>query len=309
MEGFREPLNGRKVKVLVNDFGRVLTAMITPFSKDMSVDYSVVRKLARHLAQSGSDGLVVCGTTGESPTLTREEKMELFRVVVEEVGGQSVVIAGTGSYSTASSIELTQAAEKLGVDGVMLVCPYYNKPSQEGLYQHFKAVASSTNLPVMLYNIPGRTGINMLPATVARLARIPNIIAIKEAAGSIDQVSELLRFLPDRFAVYSGDDSFTLPMLALGAKGVVSVASHVVGPRIREMINAYTSGNTTLAAQIHMELFPVFKGLFITSNPVPVKTAMNFLGWQTGAPRLPLVEATAAEKDTLKAMLAEIKLI
>lgn len=294
---------------MVNDFGRVLTAMITPFSKDMSVDYNVVRKLARHLAQSGSDGLVVCGTTGESPTLTREEKMELFRVVVEEVGGQTVVIAGTGSYSTASSIELTQAAEKVGVDGVMLVCPYYNKPSQEGLYQHFKAVASSTNLPVMLYNIPGRTGINMLPSTVARLAVIPNIIAIKEAAGSIDQVSELLRLLPDRFAVYSGDDSFTLPMLALGAKGVVSVASHVVGPRIREMINAYTSGNTTLAAQIHMELFPVFKGLFITSNPVPVKTAMNFLGWQTGAPRLPLVEATAAEKDTLKAMLVELKLI
>lgn len=294
---------------MVNDFGRVLTAMITPFSKDMSVDYNVVRKLARHLAQSGSDGLVVCGTTGESPTLTREEKMELFRVVVEEVGGQSVVIAGTGSYSTASSIELTQAAEKVGVDGVMLVCPYYNKPSQEGLYQHFKAVASSTNLPVMLYNIPGRTGINMLPATVARLAEIPNIIAIKEAAGSIDQVSELLRLLPDRFAVYSGDDSFTLPMLALGAKGVVSVASHVVGPRIRDMINAYTSGNTTLAAEIHMELFPVFKGLFITSNPVPVKTAMNLLGWQTGVPRLPLVEATAAEKQTLKAMLVELKLI
>ncbi|MHB8918278.1 MAG: 4-hydroxy-tetrahydrodipicolinate synthase [Desulfocucumaceae bacterium] len=294
---------------MVNDFGRVLTAMITPFSKDMSVDYNVVRKLARHLAQSGSDGLVVCGTTGESPTLTREEKVELFRVVVEEVGGQSVVIAGTGSYSTASSIELTQAAEKVGVDGVMLVCPFYNKPSQEGLYQHFKAVASSTNLPVMLYNIPGRTGINLLPSTVARLAEIPNIIAIKEAAGSIDQVSELLRLLPDRFAVYSGDDSFTLPMLALGAKGVVSVASHVVGPRIRDMINAYTSGNTTLAAEIHMELFPVFKGLFITSNPVPVKTAMNLLGWQTGVPRLPLVEATAAEKQTLKAMLVELKLI
>lgn len=294
---------------MVNDFGRVLTAMITPFSKDMSVDYNVVRKLARHLAQSGSDGLVVCGTTGESPTLTREEKMELFRVVVEEVGGQSVVIAGTGSYSTASSIELTQAAEKVGVDGVMLVCPYYNKPSQEGLYQHFKAVASSTNLPVMLYNIPGRTGVNMLPSTVARLAEIPNIIAIKEAAGSIDQVSELLRLLPDRFSVYSGDDSFTLPMLALGAKGVVSVASHVVGTRIRDMINAYTSGNTTLAAEIHMELFPVFKGLFITSNPVPVKTAMNLLGWQTGVPRLPLVEATAAEKQNLKAMLVELKLI
>lgn len=294
---------------MVNDFGRVLTAMITPFNKDMAVDYNVARKLARHLAQSGSDGLVVCGTTGESPTLSKEEKIELFRVVVEEVGGQSVVIAGTGGYSTASSVELTQAAEKVGVDGVMVVCPYYNKPSQEGLYQHFKAIASSTHLPVMLYNIPGRTGVNMLPATVARLYEVPNIIAIKEAAGSIDQVSELRRTLPDSFAIYSGDDSFTLPMLALGAKGIVSVASHVAGPQIKQMVNAFISGNTTLAAQIHLQLAPIFKGLFITTNPVPVKAAMNILGWQAGVPRLPLVEATAAEKETIKKALAELKLI
>ncbi|MCL6612394.1 MAG: 4-hydroxy-tetrahydrodipicolinate synthase [Peptococcaceae bacterium] len=294
---------------MVNDFGRVITAMITPFNKDLAVDYNVARKLARHLAESGSDGLVVCGTTGESPTLTKEEKVELFRAVVEEVGGRAVVIAGTGGNSTASSIELTQAAEKLGVDGVMLVCPYYNKPSQEGLYQHFKAVASSTNLPVLLYNVPGRTGVNLLPATVARLAEIPNVIAIKEAAGNIDQVSELRRLLPDSFAIYSGDDSFTLPMLALGAKGVVSVASHLVGTRMQQMINAFTTGNTTLAAQIHLQLFPIFKGLFITSNPVPVKAAMNLLGWQVGIPRLPLVEATAAEKEALKGILAELKLI
>lgn len=294
---------------MVNDFGRVITAMITPFNKDLAVDYNVARKLARYLAESGSDGLVVCGTTGESPTLTKEEKVELFRAVVEEVGGRTVVIAGTGGNGTAASIELTQAAEKLGVDGVMLVCPYYNKPSQEGLYQHFKAVASSTNLPVLLYNIPGRTGVNLLPATVARLAEIPNVIAIKEAAGNIDQVSELRRLLPDSFAIYSGDDSFTLPMLALGAKGVVSVASHLVGNRMQQMINAFTTGNTTLATQIHLQLFPIFKGLFITSNPVPVKAAMNLLGWQVGAPRLPLVEATAAEKETLKGILAELKLI
>ncbi|MCL6477013.1 MAG: 4-hydroxy-tetrahydrodipicolinate synthase [Peptococcaceae bacterium] len=294
---------------MVNDFGRLITAMITPFSKDKTVDYHVVRKLARHLAQSGSDGLVVCGTTGESPTLTKEEKLELFRVVVEEVGGQAVVIAGTGGNNTAASIELTQAAEKMGVDGVMLVCPYYNKPSQEGLYRHFKAVAGSTNLPVMLYNIPGRTGVNLLPATVARLAQIPNIIAIKEAAGSIDQVSDLRRSLPDNFAVYSGDDSFTLPMLALGARGVVSVASHVVGPQIKQMINAFTTGNTTLAVQIHLQLMPVFKGMFITTNPAPVKAAMNLLGWQVGTPRLPLVEASAAEKEIIKGALAELKLI
>jgi len=294
---------------LVNDFGRVITAMITPFNKDMAVDYNVARKLARHLAESGSDGLVVCGTTGESPTLTREEKLELFRVVVEEVGGKAVVIAGTGGNNTASSIELTQAAQKLGVDGVMLVGPYYNRPSQEGLYQHFKAVASSTHLPVLLYNVPGRTGVNILPATVARLAEIPNIIAIKEAAGNIDQASELCRLLPDSFAVYSGDDSFTLPMLALGAKGVVSVASHLVGPRMQQMINAFTTGNTTLAAQIHLELLPLFKGLFITTNPVPVKAAMNLLGWQAGIPRLPLVEATAGEKETIKEILADLKLL
>jgi len=294
---------------LVNDFGRVLTAMITPFNRDMAVDYNIARKLARHLAQSGSDGLVVCGTTGESPTLTKEEKIELFRVVVEEVGGQAVVIAGTGGYNTASSIELTQAAEKVGVDGVLQVCPYYNKPSQEGLYQHFKAIASSTHLPVMLYNVPARTSVNILPATLARLAEISNIIAIKEAAGSIDQVGELRCNLPDGFDIYSGDDSFTLPMLALGAKGVVSVASHVVGPQMKQMINAFTTGNTTLATQIHLQLLPIFKALFITTNPVPVKAAMNLLGWQAGIPRLPLVEATAAEKEIIKKALADLRII
>jgi 4-hydroxy-tetrahydrodipicolinate synthase len=298
------------VKVLINDFGRVLTAMITPFKKDMTVDYSMARKLARHLAQSGSDGLVVCGTTGESPTLSREEKIELFKVVAEEVGGQAVVIAGTGGNNTAASIELTKAAEKVGVDGVMTVCPYYNKPSQEGLYEHFKAIASSTHLPVMLYNIPGRTGVNLLPATVLKLSQISNIIAIKEAAGSMDQVSELRRMLPDSFAIYSGDDSLTLPMLALGAKGVVSVVSHVVGPELQKMVNAFTTGNTTLATQLHMRLLPIFKGLFITTNPVPVKAAMNLAGWQVGIPRLPLVEATAAEKEEIKRTLTltELKL-
>lgn len=294
---------------MINDFGRVLTAMITPFNKDMAVDYNVARKLARHLAQTGSDGLVVCGTTGESPTLTTEEKMELFRVVVEEVGGQVVVIAGTGGYDTASSIELTHAAEKVGVDGVMTVCPYYNKPSQEGLYQHFKAIASSTHLPVMLYNIPVRTGVNLLPETVVRLSEIGNIIAIKEASGSMDQMSQLRRSLPDSFAIYSGDDSLTLPMMALGAKGIVSVASHLIGPRIQEMVDAFTTGNTTLATQIHLQMLPLFKGLFITTNPVPIKAAMNITGWQVGIPRLPLVEATAEEKEKIKQLLADMNLI
>jgi len=294
---------------LAIDFGRMLTAMVTPFTREMTVDYNLAKKLARHLVQSGSDGLVVSGTTGESPTLSREEKIELFRVVVEEVGGQATVIAGTGGYNTAESLALTREAEKVGVDGVMLVCPYYNKPSQDGLYEHFKTIAAGTNLPVLLYNIPGRTGVNLQPATAARLAEIDNIVALKEAAGSMDQVSELRRLLPDDFALYSGDDSLTLPMLALGARGVISVCSHVVGPRIKEMINAFTSGNTTLATQIHLELYPVFKGLFITTNPVPVKAAMNLLGWQVGPPRLPLVEATAEEKEKIKNLLAAQKLI
>ncbi len=293
---------------MATDFGRVITAMVTPFDKDFSVNYDLAKKLARHLVQSGSDGLVICGTTGESPTLTKEEKLELFRIVVEEIGGEATVIASTGSYDTAGSISLTQSAEKLGVDGLLLVTPYYNKPSQEGLYQHFKSIACSTNLPVMLYDIPGRSVIGLAPATVARLAEIPNIIALKEAHSSMDQISELRRNLPDHFAIYSGDDSLTLPMLSLGSKGVISVASHIVGPRLKEMINAFLAGNVTLANQIHLELYPVFSGLFITSNPVPVKAALNMLGWQVGPPRLPLVEATPQEKDSIKKMLGQVKM-
>jgi len=293
---------------LAIDFGRVLTAMVTPFKKDRTIDFDQVKKLARYLVQSGSDGLVVAGTTGESPTLTKEEKVELFRVVVEEVGGDAVVIAGTGGNNTSASIELTQAAAKVGVDGVMLVGPYYNKPSQEGLYQHFKTIAQSTNLPVILYNVPGRTAVNLQPQTVVRLSKIDNIVAIKEASGNLDQVSELRRSLPDHFAIYSGDDSLTLPIMALGGKGVISVAAHLIGSRIQEMINAYTSGNVTMATKIHCSVFPVFKGMFITTNPVPLKAALNMLGWQVGAPRLPLVEATPEEKESIKKILAEANL-
>ncbi|MBC7107055.1 MAG: 4-hydroxy-tetrahydrodipicolinate synthase [Firmicutes bacterium] len=294
---------------MVADFGRVITAMVTPFHKDGSVNYAQAKKLARHLVETGSDGLVVAGTTGESPTLSAEEKEALFRAVVEEVGGKAAVIAGTGTNSTAQSVALTQVAERAGVDGIMLVAPYYNKPSQEGLYQHFAAVARSTRLPVMLYNVPGRTGVNIQPGTVARLAEMENVVAIKEASGSLDQVTELRRLLPDQFAIYSGDDSLTLPMLALGARGVVSVASHVAGRRIQEMINAFSAGNVTLAAKIHAELFPLFKVLFITTNPVPVKAALNFLGLQVGGPRLPLVEATEGEKEKIRECLEQLNLV
>lgn len=290
------------------DFGNVLTAMVTPFNEDLTVNYSEVRKLARHLVDSGSDGLVITGTTGESPTLSREEKIEIFRAVVEEVGGKAVVIAGTGCNSTSDTIELTLAAQEVGVDGVMLVAPYYNKPSQEGIFQHFKTVAENTRLPILLYNIPGRTSVNILPDTMARLARIENIIAIKEASGNMDQVSELRRILPDRFDIYSGDDSLTLPILALGGKGVISVASHLVGNSLKEMVNAFSSGNNTLATEIHLKLLPLFKALFITTNPVPVKAALNMSGWQVGRPRPPLVEATAEEKEKIYKVLGNLKL-
>ncbi|WP_169799891.1 4-hydroxy-tetrahydrodipicolinate synthase [Desulfolucanica intricata] len=291
------------------DFGRILTAMVTPFNQDLQVDLNLAKNLARHLVKLGNDGIVVSGTTGESPTITKQEKLDLFKAVVEEVGGQATVVAGTGGNNTAESVELTKEAEKLGVDGVMLVVPYYNKPSQEGLYQHFKVVAESTDLPVILYNIPGRSAINMTPATVARLAEIDNIVGIKEAAGNMDQVAELKRLLPSDFAIYSGDDSLTLPMLSVGCKGIISVAGHIIADKIKEMINAYTSGNITLAAELHLKLFPVFKGMFITSNPTPVKTALNMIGVQVGGVRLPLVNATEQEKETIKNLLKEFNLI
>ncbi|OPY59105.1 MAG: 4-hydroxy-tetrahydrodipicolinate synthase [Pelotomaculum sp. PtaU1.Bin035] len=294
---------------MINDFGRVITAMVTPFNKDLTINFKQARKLARHLVQSGSDGLVIAGTTGESPTLSKEEKIGLFNAIVEEVGGEAAVIAGTGSYSTQESINLTQAAQKAGVDAVMLVAPYYNKPSQEGLFQHFKAVAESTDLPIILYNIPGRTSVNILPQTVVRLARVSNIVAIKEASGSMDQVSELKLSLPDHFAIYCGDDSLTLPILALGGKGVISVASHLAGARIKEMINAYTSGNNTLATKIHLELIPIFKGMFITTNPAPVKAALSLTGLQVGGLRPPLVEVTSDEENSIKAVLKNMKLL
>jgi 4-hydroxy-tetrahydrodipicolinate synthase len=291
------------------DFGRVLTAMVTPFNKDFSINFDLVRKLASHLVQSGSDGLVVAGTTGEGPTLTKEEKIEMYRTVVQEVGGRASVIANTGGNSTAESIALTQAAQKVGVDGVMLVAPYYNRPSQDGLYSHFKSLAESTDLPIIIYNIPSRTSVNILPRTVASLAGIGNIVAIKESSGNMDQVSELRLSVPDNFAIYSGDDSLTLPILTLGGKGVISVSSHLVGERMQEMIKAFTSGSVKIARDMHLELYPILKGLFITTNPVPIKCALELAGWQVGMPRLPLVEATQPEKEYIRNLMLSMRLL
>jgi len=289
-------------------FGRVITAMVTPMDRVLAVDYGRAAALAKRLVDTGSDGLVVCGTTGESPTLTDDEKIKLFHTVREAVGKRAAVIAGTGTYDTAHSIHLTHEAERAGCDGVLLVNPYYNKPSQEGLYQHFKAVAESTRLGVMLYNIQGRTAVNCEPATVARLAQIPNILAIKEASGSLDQMSQIRKLTRPEFLMYSGDDSLTLPLLAVGGYGVVSVASHLAGREIREMIEVFAAGDIRRAQALHMRLWPLFKVLFITSNPTPVKAALALAGFDCGGLRLPLLEATVKEREQIAAVLKDLAL-
>jgi 4-hydroxy-tetrahydrodipicolinate synthase len=284
--------------------------MITPFAADGTVNYAVTEKLAAHLVSHGTDTLVVCGTTGESPTLSWEEEFELFRVVKNAVAGKAKIMAGTGSNSTQEAIAATQKAATLGVDGSLQVVPYYNKPPQSGLYAHFRAIAEAApNLPVMLYNVPGRTSQSLHPETVARLAEIPNIVAIKEASGDLDQASQIRRLTPDDFALYSGDDSLTLPMLAIGAKGVVSVASHVVGNQLQAMIQAFETGQTKAATELHLKLLPLFKILFVTTNPIPVKTALSLQGWDVGAFRLPLCEPTDEVRVHLSQVLAQLSLV
>lgn len=284
---------------------KMFTAMVTPYDEKLEVNYVKAAELAGYLIANGSDGLVVSGTTGESPVLNNQEKIRLLTAVKEAAGSQAEVWAGTGSYDTRESVELSRKAEQGGADGLLLVCPYYNKPSQEGLYQHFKAVADSVSIPVMLYNIPGRTGINLAPETVAKLAEIDNITAIKEASGNMDQVSLLKNMLPEGFSIFSGDDSLTLPMLALGASGVVSIASHLVGKEIKAMLEAFACGDNEHALQLHRYLMPMFKGLFITTNPIPVKEALNMMGMQMGSFRLPLCNATPGEKEFISSLLAQ----
>ncbi|WP_445245678.1 4-hydroxy-tetrahydrodipicolinate synthase [Microcoleus sp. OTE_8_concoct_300] len=288
-------------------FGRVLTAMITPFKEDGSVNYAVAEQLAVHLADRGTDSLVVCGTTGESPTMTWDEEYQLFQVVQKAVAGKALVIAGAGSNSTKEAVAATQKAAKLGLDGCLQVVPYYNKPPQEGLYNHFRAIAQSVpELPIMLYNIPGRTGQNMLPETVARLAEIPNIVAVKEASGNLDQASQIRCLTSPEFAIYSGDDSLTLPMLAVGGSGVVSVASHLVGEQLQQMIKAFEAGQVQVATQIHLQLFDLFKALFLTTNPILVKTALKLQGWDVGSTRPPLCDPPVEVTQKLKDVLSQL---
>lgn len=296
--------------VSTSPFGPVLTAMVTPFNADGGVDYGVAEKLADHLITHGSDGLVVCGTTGESPTLSWEEEHELFRVVKQTVGDRGSVIAGTGSNCTREAMEATQIAAKLGVDGSLQVVPYYNKPPQEGLLAHFQAIANcAPELPLMLYNIPGRTGQSLAPETVYRLAEVENIVAIKEATGSLEQASLIRAHTPDNFAIYAGDDVLTLPLLAVGGAGVVSVASHLVGDRLQAMVQHFAQGATAQALEIHLQLIPLFKILFCATNPIPVKTALGLQGWPVGSFRPPLCALSPGHTEQLRDVLRDLALL
>jgi 4-hydroxy-tetrahydrodipicolinate synthase len=284
--------------------------MVTPFDTDGSVNYAIAEKLAAHLVDNGTDAIVVCGTTGESPTLTWDEEYQLFQVVQKAVSGKAKILAGTGSNSTKEAIAATEKAAKLGLDGSLQVVPYYNKPPQEGLYQHFQAIAQACpQLPIMLYNIPGRTGQDLLPETVARLAEISNIVAIKEASGNLDRVTQIRCSTPNDFAIYSGDDSLTLPILSVGGRGIVSVASHIVGNQIQQIVRAFESGKIQVATQIHLQLFPLFKAIFSTTNPIPIKAALRLQGWQVGSTRLPLGDMPQELNQKLEAVMKELSLL
>lgn len=278
--------------------------MVTPFGEDGSVNYSVAEALAAHLVDNGSDGLVVCGTTGESPTLSWNEEFQLYKCVKSAVGDRAKVIVGTGSNSTQEAIEATQKAAALNLDGSLQVVPYYNKPTQAGLYQHFTAIAeASPDLPVMLYNIPGRTGCSLSVDTAIRLSKVNNIVAIKEASGNLDYASQFLAEVDPCFSLYSGDDSLTLPLLSVGGSGVVSVASHLVGNRLQTMIRAFEAGKVEKAIEEHLTLFPLFKALFLETNPIPVKAALALQGWEVGTVRSPLMPASETVKQRLQDLL------
>ena len=292
-----------------NPFGSLLTAMITPFDHDLKVDYEKVAEIALLLINKTSDGLVITGTTGESPSLTTEEKINIYKAVVDAVGNKAKVIAGTGCNSTRETIEMSCRAEETGVDGLMLVTPYYNKPTQDGLFRHFKGVAEAVSLPLMLYNVPGRTGVNLSAETCLRLAEIDNIVAVKEASGNLEQITSICTGAPKGFAVYSGDDVLTLPILSVGGFGVVSIASHLVGPQIKEMINSYNAGKVHNAAKAHQLMTPLFNALFMAANPIPLKEALRITGLDSGNLRLPLTSLPQVMVEKITALLHEYELL
>lgn len=290
-------------------FGAVVTAMVTPFREDHSLDPDTAWSLAAHLLDHGSESLVVAGSTGESPTLTHKEKLELFRGVIEVAGGRGKVLCGTGTYDTAETIELSREAEDLGADGLLLVAPYYNKPPQRGLLEHYRRVAAAVSVPIVAYNIPGRTGIRIEHDTLLRMAEIPNIVGVKDSTGDFQAISKLISEAPPDFEVYSGDDWATFGYLCLGAVGIVSVAAHLVGGRIKQMCDLVQTGDIPAARKIHEELTPLFNALFITSNPIPVKTALGMVGRPVGPPRLPLVSATSEERERIRKALVDAGLL
>lgn len=292
-------------------FGRLLTAMVTPFNEDGSINYAAGADFADWLLANGSDGLVVEGSTGEAATMNMEEKIKFMETIVKRVNGRAKIVAGAGTNCTASTIELVQKMEACGVDGVLVVGPYYNKPTQEGYYQHFAAVAKSTKLPIIVYNVPGRTGGNIAPATVARLAKdFSNIVAIKEAAGNVAQTAELYRVLPEDFSIYSGDDGLILPFMSVGACGLISVLANVNGKILQELMTAYSEGRVKDAADLNKKMVPQAKAMFVESNPIPIKAAVTKVtGINAGAPRLPLTPLTAAGEAVLDAVLKEAGLV
>lgn len=288
------------------EFGRLLTAMITPFQADGRLDESGLKTLIDHLLATGTTAIVASGTTGESPTLSHDEKLRLFELTVQHVAGRVPVLAGTGGNNTETSLTLSREAVEIGVDGLLLVSPYYNRPSQDGLYAHFRTIAEAAQVPVMLYNIPGRTGVNIDTGTILKLAELPNVVAVKEASGNFAQIAQIAAEKPDDFFLYSGDDKFTLPMMALGGFGIVSVASHVVGPEMSEMIAAFVEGNVREAAVWSGRLLPIFETLFQAPNPAPLKAAMEFLGLPGGTVRLPLVSAPESLVEQLRFELGRL---
>jgi 4-hydroxy-tetrahydrodipicolinate synthase len=286
----------------MTQIGRLLTAMVTPFTPEGAVDYAQAGRLALALLESGSDGVVVSGTTGEAPTLTTEEKLRLFREVKQAVASSGVVFAGTSSYNTAESIELSREAERTGVDGLLLTCPYYNKPTQEGIFRHFEAIARATSLPCILYNIPGRTSMNIAADTIVRLSHVPNIVGAKEASGNLEQIATIVENTREDFQVWSGNDGDTLPLLSVGGYGVVCVTSHLVGNQMRGMIEDYLAGRVEDAARTHRRLLPLMSTLMTAaSNPIPIKHALNLVGFQVGGLRLPLCEPDQAASDKIAA--------
>jgi len=290
-------------------FGRILTAMVTPFKKDGAVDYELAIKLSNYLVDTGSDGIVLCGTTGESPTLSWNEQHDLFLAVKGSLQKKANLLLGTGSNSTSEAVDATQKALRFGADGALVVVPYYNKPPQEGLFKHFESVAkSSPDLPIMLYNIPGRTGCDLYPNTVKKLMKCSNIVSIKAASGRINEVTELRAECGSEFAIYSGDDSLLLPMLSVGAVGVVSVASHIIGLQLKEMVKSFFEGNVLKALEIHEQFQDLFKALFETTNPIPIKAALELMGWEVGSPRQPLTKLNNAQTQNLARIIKDLSL-